>query len=120
MALPLPGGPDPDPGRQQKFEALARAMPGFGGKDVEIRYGSGTWTWPGGQSSSGITTVTHGLGRIPVGVWVMSNQDQGANEVIVADAFTYTATTFGTRGSSKVGTNYAAASTATFVWFAIG
>lgn len=88
--------------------------------DFKVAFGSGTWTWPGGQQSSGVTTTTHGLGRTPLIAFALPNADQGATEALVGTAFSATATTFGSRGSSKVHTNYPAATTATFWWLVIG
>jgi hypothetical protein len=104
----------------RNFRKLAQLVIDTGGKDIGIRWGSGTWTWPGGQAASSATVVTHGLGRTPVLVGVFSNQDQGATEVIIPEAFSYTSTQFSTRGVSRVGTLYGAGTTATFVWLAIG
>jgi hypothetical protein len=119
MAFSLPGEADPDPDRQQKFEALARAMVGFGGRSVEIRFGVGTWTYPGGHIGSNITTVSHGLGRVPVVATAFALSDQGPDEMITGMAFTYTATTFGTRGIFKTSV-LGAGATASFGWIAIG
>lgn len=61
----LSGLPDDDPDRQDKFDAVAKAMPWFGGKSVEFRFGGTTLTWPGGTANSNVKSVDHGLSRVP-------------------------------------------------------
>lgn len=69
MSIPLPGGADPDLDRQQKFDALAQAIPSFGGRTVEIRFGTSTVTFTASAASAS-TTVAHGLGKTPVTAYV--------------------------------------------------
>jgi len=123
----LPALPVADPLSTLNFEAiqkhdlsLVQIAAAAGATPIKVAYGTGTWTWPGGQQSSSITTVTHGLGTTPAFVVVQANGDQGTTEALVSLAFNATGTTFDTRGSSKVHTNYAAATTAGFWWLVIG
>lgn len=114
MALPLPGGPDDDPDRQQKFDALARAMAGFGGKSVEIRYGTATLTFTASTDSAAVS-VTHGLGRLPVSVVAMSF-GSSFGRVANCNWASPTATTFLFAGEVKT----AFTGTVTVTWIAIG
>lgn len=118
MATALPGGPDGDPQRQQKFDALAQAMPGLGGKSVEIRYGTVTLTWANGQANSAVSVVTHGLGRAPNVVLVTAN-GTGGPDLLVCQAFTFTATQFSVQGGFLTGTS-AGTTNVTAGWIAIG
>lgn len=118
MALPLPGGLDPDPDRQQKFEALAKAVPGYGGLAVEERFGVSILTWPGATTISGTLTVTHGLGRAPVNVQATTKGILG--EVLCAEAGNYTATTFDLHAQFVAGFTPAAAATFQVAWRAVG
>jgi hypothetical protein len=127
ILMKLPALPVQDPRATMNFDAivkhdlsLVQIAAAAGASPIKVAYGTGTWTWPGGQESSSITTITHGLGTTPAIVIAQANADQGATEALVSVTFSPTSTTFGTRGSSKVHTNYPAATTATFYWLAIG
>lgn len=113
MALPLPGGPDPDPARQQKFDRIAQALIGTGGKSVELRFGADVATFTA-STGSGIVTVTHGLGRAPVAVFALA--DTNAVNVFAQKNGAATTTTVPFSLTSLT----AHTGNVTFYWFAIG
>jgi hypothetical protein len=73
LSLPWPTITNPDgslnaQALQENFDKLASAGYGVGGsKDLEDRFGSTTVTFTAAQNSAP-TTVTHGLGRVPVAI----------------------------------------------------
>lgn len=121
MAIPLPGGPEPDPGRRQKFDALARAILGLGGKSVELRFGTGTVTWPGGNPFTSTVTIPHGLGRAAVVALATAALPPGSANATVS-VVSKDATNVVWQGcvADTVSGSPAAATTRTFYWIAIG
>lgn len=114
MSLPLQGGPDPDPDRQVKFDQLSKAMPGFGGKSVEIRFGGATLTWSAAALSV-VASVPHGLGRAPVSVQLTPDATFGASWHPVVNG--YDASNLSVRGWSAAGVQ---TGSAVVYWIAIG
>jgi hypothetical protein len=112
--LQLPGGPDDDHVRQQKFEEIAKAMPGFGGKSVEIRFGAAVATFSGGTGSN-IVNVEHGLGRVPQAVSVLA--DSSAINVFGQKNGAATTTILPISLTAPLG---AYTGNVTFYWIAIG
>jgi hypothetical protein len=119
VALPLPGGADPDPVRQQKFDALARSLVGTGGRAVDIRFGTATVTWPGASSICTELTVSHGLGKAPVLVLVTA-QANGQGTVFAGHAGAPTSTTFKTQVETCNGFAPGAGTTLPVAWLVIG
>lgn len=118
--LQLPHGPDDDPARQQKFEAIVRAMPGFGGKSIEIRFGTATGTWPGGSPRANNDSTSHGLGRAPVVVLVTVTSSPSASWFPVVATFAYTSTGFSFSAVTSDGSSPAATTAYAVAWIAIG
>lgn len=56
---------------ERNFQTLMRLVPDTGGITAGIRFGAVTFTFTAGTFSA-IQTIDHGLGRIPVAVWVGS------------------------------------------------
>lgn len=119
-------------GVQRNLQALAELFPtvaasapagvtvfSIPGTTVTVAFGTGTFTWPGGQKGSTVLAVTHGLGKTPTAVFAIGNQDQGANDVFACTGSAIGATTFSMRAVFTVLVP-AAAFTATFSWLAIG
>lgn len=104
--------PDVREGVQRDLDAIALAVPGTGGKDVELRYGTAEVTFTASAASAN-TVVSHGLGRTPVAVVVSSAEGFG----IFYQSFTWTTTTFTATGAYPFGT---LSGTFTFAWIAIG
>jgi hypothetical protein len=104
---------------QRNFDAVSIAMPGLGGASVEVRFGVGTMTWPGGQSISTELTISHGLGRIPK-VVVATMQTNGQGQVVAVHAGAYTSTTFKAQADWVQGFSPAAGTTMPVGWIAIG
>lgn len=113
--LQLPHGPDDDPQRQQKFEAISQAMPGFGGKSVEMRYGTATVTFTA-STDSDLPTVSHGLGRVPVVVVATPFNVATYANIPKVDWFGATATTFSLAARAESAITLAVSVT----WIAIG
>lgn len=111
--LQLPGGRDDDELRQLKFDAIAKAMPGFGGAAVEIRWGAGTVDFTASATSAG-KVVSHGLSRTPS--VVIACEVTTGNGVILRTN-TYTSTSFTAVGTNPFGSGTYSAS---FAWIAIG
>lgn len=100
---------------RRNFERL-RGTLDAGGTVASIRFGVDTATWAANRYSAE-ATVTHGLGRAPVAVFVTGATDQGTS-LVAYQAFAYTDTTFKVRGDF---TNGAAPSgNSSFAWIAIG
>lgn len=87
-----------------------------GGISAGIRWGIDAWTFAAARVSAAKVT-SHGLGKAPLYVFVCGATDQGAH-VVAGDAFTYTQTTFTSRGDFTDG--FAPTGTSNFVWLAIG
>jgi hypothetical protein len=120
MAFSLPGEPDGDPARQDKFDALANAMPGIGGRTVEIRYAGPTnVTWPGGSPFSNIMSIPHGLGKIAITV-VATLVSGGPAGFCAVATDSYTTTTFNVRLGTVDGSSPANTTVSTVTWLAIG
>lgn len=88
-----------------------------GGRSVGIRFGSNTITWPGGSGTTSSTTVTHGLGRTPAGVYVSASTTLGGTHI---NATSVGATTFSVQGTTIDGSSPAGGTTGTFYWLVIG
>lgn len=116
MTLALPGGLDDDSERQQKFDQIAQAMPGFGGKSVEIRYGTTVLTWTASTTSAG-ATVSHGLGKTPQ-IVVATVGAYGSSNAAHAQVGGFGATTFNLQGQITAGA--ALTGTLPCYWIAIG
>lgn len=72
---------DPDINR---LSSLIRQLQGMlGGKTVRV--GVGNLTWPGAVSLSNQLTVPHGLGHVPIAVFV-TVKTSGQGEVVAAHA----------------------------------
>jgi hypothetical protein len=101
----------------QRQASLIRQLQGaLGGKVIAV--GASTVTWGGVFTNSGVTTVTHSLGRTPVivGAWC---SDATATEFFFCSAATstFTTTQFGVRGHARA---VPIAQTNTITWIAIG
>lgn len=121
--------PDPDvqtgpwdvakAGVQRNFDALADASGLFGGKSVEVRFGTDTLTYPGGSVLTNVKTITHGLGRTPVAVVAVGAQ--GSTQGIVAmTCENVGATTFDARAQDVSAIARAAGFQVSLFWFAVG
>ena len=99
---------------RRNFEKLASLVLDTGGTSAGLRFGADSWAFPGGAPGSGAKAVTHGLGRVPVAVFV-----QTANRFINWDVTLLTDTTFTTTGVENNNNNVAAGSI-NFYWVVIG
>jgi hypothetical protein len=99
---------------------LQGTLGGLAGLTISVGVGTATWT---AARVSAEETVTHdlagpdGTARTPLYVFVCGSTDQGA-KVVAYHAFSYTATTFKTRGDFTDGT--APTGDSDFVWIAVG
>jgi hypothetical protein len=73
MPFPLEPTGDLTP-EGRNFRMLAALAPDFGNQSVSMRVGSVVVTWAGASPATS-TTITHGLGRTPVGVWLSGNSN---------------------------------------------
>lgn len=101
----------------RNFQALMRLVLDTGGKTVGIRFGAATLTWAGGTQFSNGLTVTHGLGKTPIGVLATANL--GTLAGVAAWATTPGATTFTLQGWDPAGSPGAGATDKVF-WVVIG
>lgn len=104
----------------RNFDKLKRLVVDTGGRSIGIRFGTGTWTWPAGSAKSGVTVVSHGLGRTPIVVFVCGATLNGSNETSAGEAGSYTSTQFSTQASLAQGLAPGAGAANTFAWLVIG
>jgi hypothetical protein len=107
--------PDIRDGVQRDFDAIALAIPGTGGKDIEIRYGTATVTFTASQDSD-LPTVNHGLGRTPVIVVATPYNVAAYANIPKVDWFGATSTTFALAARVESAITLAV----TVTWIAIG
>lgn len=120
MALPLPGGPDPDPTRDLKFRMLAEAVLGTGGRGLEIRIGNNVLTFPGSSVSNSLV-VSHGLGTTPVFFHAFPEAPSYniTNAVVINRVSTYGTSSVTVQGRTVSGAAVGPGDVA-FSWIAIG
>jgi hypothetical protein len=104
---------------QRNTDKLASLVAGFGGKGVEVRYGTATVTWPAASSICTELTVTHGLGKAPA-VAIVTAAANGQGTVFAAHAGAYTTTTFKTQVETCNGFAPGAGATLPVAWIVIG
>jgi hypothetical protein len=108
---------------QRNIEALARLVPGLGNQSVEIRFGSGTLTWPGATPFSNTVGTLHGLGRTPIAAAALPLLPSGGAAVLVsytaldASNITWRGCTPDVAGAAV---NPTTGTTRAFLWIAIG
>jgi hypothetical protein len=100
----------------RNFQALARLVLDTGGVTASVRWGIAAATFTASRVSAD-KTVTHGLGRTPIAVFVTGATDQAAH-VVAFHAHSYTSTTFKARGDFTDGT--APTGNSNFAWVVIG
>ena len=107
---------------QYNFEALEQlgVLGSIASENVQVAFGTGTVTWPGGSTFSNFATVNHGLGRVPV--WTAAGDWSGGT---VAHNAVFLANGTGTAASFQVSAEIAiaapaAGATRNFWWLAIG
>lgn len=113
--LQLPGGPDDDHVRQRKFDEIAQAMPGFGGKSMEVRFGITNLAFAASTTLT-VTGIAHGLGRVPVAIIATSHGAPSFGQLVLCDTGGWTTTTFQLNGELKT----AYTGTIPVSWIAIG
>jgi hypothetical protein len=118
MTLPLEHVQDGDWAALNRVVDMLRSLVlDTGGRSLGIRVGTATVTFAG-ASPNGQQTVTHGLGKTPVGFSAILT---GADDVIpIIQGGTMTSTTFVLVASSKTGVNIAAGQQRTFYWIVLG
>lgn len=104
-------------GIDRNFRSIAQLAIDTGGKDIGVRYGVGTVTWPGGTQFTGVVTIPHGLGKTPVDVLVTPKVTTVAGYTLWAA--TFTATTFQVAGWT-MNAAPGAGTTDLFSWLVIG
>lgn len=98
---------------QDNFDVVADAVANFGGKSIEIRFGTGFVTFTA-SATSATKLVNHGLGRLPV---VVLATEVGTANGILYPTTAYTATQFQIVGGAAFG---ALTGNTNFGWIAIG
>jgi len=91
-----------------------------GAERVAIRFGSGTGSWAGGSPRASNTSVTHGLGRTPVAVYVSLKSAPVSSWFPVLAAFSPTSTAFTVSAVTSDGSSPAAATAYGYYWLAVG
>jgi hypothetical protein len=118
--------PDPDiqtgpwekvkDGVQRNLDALAQAVIDSGEQSAGIRAGQVALTWAAALNS-GVATVTHGLGRVPVAVTAtVKDPSGGTGQIPQPSPFNFTTTTFQIYAEVRV----AFTGTQTITWIAYG
>lgn len=97
---------------QRNFDALVADRGSFGGKQVEIRFGTGSATWTA-ASTTPTVTVPHGLGRLPVFASASTANGLIGYAVTAVDATNLSVVGFTTPNTAFTGT-------LNFYWLAIG
>jgi hypothetical protein len=105
---------------QRNFDKLARLVIDTGGRSIGIRFGSGTFTWPGASAFSNVATVPHGLGRAPGAVFITGSSNAGLNAFPDFSVFSFGATTFAAQAGTVDAQNPLNTATTNFYWIAIG
>jgi hypothetical protein len=120
MTLPIPTLDPEHRNLQFILDRLVQSGVDTGGRQVKVRFGSGTITWPGGAATSNQLTVAHGMGGTPTNVYLTMTQPANFN-TLFRESAAADATNIYVRGVvSDLVTAPAAASTQKFHWLAIG
>lgn len=84
-------------GVQRDLDAIATLMPGFGGKSVEIRYGTATLAFSA-SATAAVGAVAHGLGRAPQAIALNVKNVTNFNQIATLEWHNATTTTFDING----------------------
>lgn len=108
---------------RRNFEKLTATGLDTGGRRVGVRFGVQTLTWPGGSQISNAPTVSHGLGRTPIGVLYGRIGGLSAGSALAipfTDAGSMDDTSFDVAAKTHDESSPAAATTASIFWVVIG